>query len=56
MKKALSFLIVCVYVLASIGCMGYLFYFKQPLFAICSIALSVMAFPVFRNAFKEMLK
>jgi len=54
MKELLSFIIVCLYVLCSIGSTAYLFYYHKPLFAVSTIALAVMAFPTFKKAWKEL--
>ncbi len=54
MKELLSFIIVCLYVLCSIGSTAYLFYFHQPLFAISTIALAIMAFPTFKKSWDKL--
>lgn len=54
MKQLLNFVIICLYVLCTIGSTAYLLYYHKPLFAVSTIALAVMAYPTFKKAWKEL--
>jgi len=54
-KKILSFLAICVYVLAGIGGTGYLFYYGHPVFGVANIGLLAMAYPMFKKAISTII-
>lgn len=54
MKKLISFLGFCAYVVGSLGGLIYSLYCHKYLIAICVVALAVMAFPTFRKFIKEL--
>jgi len=45
LKKILSFFVICLFVLGTIGCSAHLFHFGKPLFGVVSILMSAMAVP-----------
>ena len=53
LKKIYDFLVIIVFVLASIGGTAYLFYFKQYLFGVTNIALVAMAVPYLISRIKD---
>lgn len=56
LKKLFSFLVCITYVLGAIGGTAYLFYFKEPLFAVAILAICAMAFPYVKAKFKRLLE
>jgi len=55
MKKLYNFVIICLYILFTIGCAGYLFYYGKYLFGVGSLFLTILSFPEFKKAFKELI-
>ncbi len=53
LKKIYDFLVIIVFVLASIGGTAYLFYFKQYLFGVTNMALVAMAVPYLISRIKD---
>ena len=53
LKKIYDFLVIIVFILASIGGTAYLFYFKQYLFGVTNIALVAMAVPYLISRIKD---
>ena len=53
LKKIYDFVVIFVFVLAAIGGTAYLFYFKQYLFGVTSIALIAMAVPYLISRIKD---
>ena len=53
LKKIYDFLVIIVFVLASIGGTAYLFYFKQYLFGATNMALVAMAVPYLISRIKD---
>lgn len=49
------FAIIAAFVLAVIGSTGYLFYIHQPLFAIASLVVDVIALPTVIEVFKKLI-
>ena len=49
------FIVICVFILASIGSTAYLYYFKKPLFGTVNIGLVAMALPFAIDCLKNML-
>ena len=45
LKKIVSFLVICIFILGAIGCTAYLFHFGKPLFGFVSILMAAMAVP-----------
>lgn len=56
LKKLFDFIVLCVYVLASIGGTAYLFYDHHALFGVTNIALVAMACPYFISRIKDIEK
>lgn len=54
LKKILTLLIVCAYVLGTIGGFGYALYGGSWPIAIAIVILGILAFPKFKEAFKEL--
>lgn len=54
MKKIIAFAEVVLYVLATIGGLGYLLHIGRTAIAMALVVLAVMAFPAFRKAIKEL--
>lgn len=54
LNKLLSFLILCLYALGTIGGIGYVCYNKAYPIAVGVAALAVMAFPKLKEAFKNL--
>ena len=52
--KILAFAIVCAYLLAVLGGVGYLCYLRTGLIAAAVVALGAMAWPVFSAAWKTL--
>lgn len=54
MKKILAFAEVVLYVLATIGGLGYLLHINQVAIGMALIVLAVMALPALKKAIKEL--
>lgn len=54
MKKIIAFAEVVLYVLATIGGLGYLLHYKQTAIALAIVVLAIMAFPSFKKAIIEL--
>lgn len=52
LKKFLAFFNVVIYVLG-IGCVGYLFYYDEPFFAVINIMILAQAFPFIEEQWKK---
>lgn len=55
-RKFFYFLAVCVAVFATLGCTAYLFYYRQPVFAVACLCLAAMAAPFVVKCVKALLK
>lgn len=55
-KKIYGFLVLLVWLFATIGSAAYLFYFKEYHFGITNLLLSAMAFPYVKEVFTNSLK
>lgn len=54
-KKLYSFLVVCAYVLATLGGTAYLFFDKHYLFGVVNLLLAAMAAPYMVKQFKSLI-
>ena len=54
MNKLLAFAILCLYVLGTIGGLGYLLWLHKWAIAVGVLALAVLAWPKFLDAFKQL--
>lgn len=55
LRQMYCFICVCVYALAAIGGIAYLFYDKHLVFAIAAIAVTAMATPYLIERIKELM-
>ena len=53
-KEIISFIILALYILGSIGGFGYSIYSEAYLISIAVLALAVMAWPTAKKCFKEL--
>lgn len=53
-RKFYCFLVLAAFVFATIGCTGYLFYFRKPQFAVAALALAGMAVPYVLKCAREL--
>lgn len=54
LKKLCAFVVIILFVIATIGGTAYLLYFKQTLFGVTNLALAVMALPTLKKAMAEL--
>ena len=54
MKKFISFIIICLYVLGTIGGLGWVLYSEGYVIAVGVVAVAFMAFPSAKKYFKEL--
>lgn len=54
-RKFYCFLVICAYVLATLGGTAYLFFDKHYLFGVVNIALAAMAAPYMVKQFKSLI-
>ena len=55
-RQLYCFLCVCIYALAAIGGIAYLFYDKHLVFAVAAIAVTAMATPYLIERIKELMR
>lgn len=54
MKKFVSFIMICLYVLGTIGGLGWVLYSEGYVIAVGVVAVAFMAFPSVKKYFKEL--
>lgn len=54
MKKFVSFIMICLYVLGTIGGLGWVLYSEGYVIAVGVVAVAFMAFPSAKKYFKEL--
>lgn len=54
MKKIISFLLVCAYILGVLGALGYTLYSGAFLIAVCVVVVAWMAWPQFVEQFLKL--
>ena len=54
MKKFISFIMICLYVLGTIGGLGWVLYSEGYVIAVGVVAVAYMAFPAAKTYFKDL--
>lgn len=54
MKKFISFIMICLYVLGTIGGLGWVLYSKGYVIAVGVVAVAYMAFPAAKTYFNDL--